>query len=310
VAASNAAAAASAWLTNTPTPPPPAPVQARSAARPGARDVVEVLWFDNDALPRVREHRPWKELLDALKPKPPEKVPFDAELPPVPTPEEQARRDVAAIVTRTDPTDAEGINEAIADAVTEEGLFEPPLILLAGDIALPFDELEELKATVTAVTPLVAGDKKLKETVDAVNELLKTPWLESSTGVAEGLTQKVREAFAQANRILPASYLDTHTERMLLEQRNYQKRTMWGAPWIRSLMQPQNGSVAVPCYLPDALSKQLPLFQRFKARVIAEAVLQQDEYEAQPVALKVVALGRVVQVNAATRGRRPLPKLV
>ena len=136
-----------------------------------------------------------------------------------------------------------------------------------------------------------------------MNELLKTPWLQSSTGVAEGLTQRVREAFAQANRILPASYLDTHTERILLEQRNYQKRTMFGDPWIRSLLVPYGANAAVPTYLPDALSKQLPMFQKFKVRVIAEALLQQDEYEAYPVALKVVALGRLMQIGGTPRAR-------
>ncbi|HEX4405611.1 MAG TPA: hypothetical protein VH560_12320, partial [Polyangia bacterium] len=179
-----------------------------------------------------------------------------------------------------------------------------------GELTLPFDELETLKANVTAVTPLIAGDKKLKETVDTVNELLKTPWLQSSTGVAEGLTQRVREAFAQANRILPASYLETHTERMLLEQRHYQKRTMWGEPWIRSLLVPANGSTPIPAYLPEALSKHLPMFQRFKARVIAEALLQQDENEAQPIALKVLTLGRCVQLSGVAQRRRGAPKLV
>src|SRR4029079_8497349 len=104
---------------------------------------------------------------------------------------------------------------------------------LAGELHFPFDELEVLKATVTAVTPLVAGDKRLKEVIDTVNELFKTPWLERSSGVAEGLTAKIKEAFAQGNRMLPPSYLDTHTERMLLEQRHYQKRAVFGQSWIR-----------------------------------------------------------------------------
>jgi hypothetical protein len=312
VAASNAAAGANAWG-SAPTPPPPAPappIMPRSVARPTAREVVELLWYEPTALDRFRAYSAWKPALIEAKPPPPEVVPFDAELPPDPTPEQLERRDVVAILTRIEPHDEQGINEAIADGVTEEGLFEPPFILLNGELTLPFDELETLKANVTAVTPLIAGDKKLKETVDTVNELLKTPWLQSSTGVAEGLTQRVREAFAQANRILPASYLETHTERMLLEQRHYQKRTMWGEPWIRSLLVPANGSTPIPAYLPEALSKHLPMFQRFKARVIAEALLQQDENEAQPIALKVLTLGRCVQLSGVAQRRRGAPKLV
>ena len=56
-----------------------------------------------------------------------------------------------------------------------------------------------------AVAPLTSGDKKIKEIVDTVNELLKTPWLEGSSGVAESLTARVKEAFAQSARLLPRS---------------------------------------------------------------------------------------------------------
>ena len=58
-------------------------------------------------------------------------------------------------------------------------------------------------------------------------------------------------------------------------------------------IQPQNdrkqfaypgGGGSVPVYLPEALGKQLPMFQRFRARVIAEAHLPQDQYETSPTA--------------------------
>jgi isopentenyldiphosphate isomerase len=154
---------------------------------------------------------------------------------------------------------------------------------------------------VTAVTPLIAGDKKLKETVDTVNELLKTPWLQSGTGVAEGLTARVKEAFAQGNRMLPPSYLDTHTDRILLEQRHYQRRTVFGEPWIRSLFAHPGSSQTMPAYLPDAIAKKLPMFQTIRARLIAEAHLQQDQYETHPSALRVVAIGRVASLMTSPR---------
>ena len=107
----------------------------------------------------------------------------------------------------------------------------------------------------------------------------------------------MKDAFAQGNRMLPPSYLDSHTERMLLEQRHYQKRTVFGEPWIRSVLVPQGSSSPMPAYLPESLTKKLPMFQRFKARIVAEAHMQQDEYENHPAALKVVALGRVVSLQ-------------
>jgi hypothetical protein len=266
-----------------------------SARQPSSRDIVDLLWFDPKSLDGIRKHPRWKDLLVDDKPyEPAGGFDDDIEEAPAPDPPEtRDRRDVFAVLTRADSSDPEGINESLSDAVRDDGTFVPPLVMMAGELQFPFDELETLKATVTAVTPLVAGDKKLKDTVDTVNELLKTPWLQSSTGVAEGLTGKIKEAFAQGNRMLPPSYLDQHTERMLLEQRHYQRRTVFGEPSIRSLLMPLVGTTPIPTYLPDALGKQLPMFQRFRVRLVAEVHLQQDQYEAYPSALRVVAIARV-----------------
>jgi hypothetical protein len=159
--------------------------------------------------------------------------------------------------------------------------------------------------SIGVMTRWVRPLRGLKETVDTVNELLKTPWLQSSSGVAEGLTGRVKEAFAQGNRMLPASYLDTHTDRMLLEQRHYQKRTVFGELWIRTTLVQSGSQTPIPAYLPESLSKKLPMFQRLKARLIAEAHMQQDEYENHPAALKVVALGRVMALSGRRRDGRP-----
>jgi hypothetical protein len=39
------------------------------------------------------------------------------------------------------------------------------------------------------------------------------------------------------------------------------------------------------------------MFQRFRAKIIAEAHLSQDQYETNPTALKVVAVARVMPVG-------------
>ncbi len=302
VAASNAAAAA-AWAASAPSSDPLAAPATRPAARAyrEPRDVIELLWFDPETPPRLRDVPEWKKLLEDMK-KPDKDIGFDDEVPPKPPKEVEEKKDIFGVLTRGEPTDVEGVQYAITNAIGEDGGFSPPLVLLGGELSLPFDELETLKATVTAVTPLIAGDKRLKDTVDTVNELLKTPWLQSSSGVAEGLTAKIKEAFAaSSSRMLPPSYLDQHTERMLLEQRHYQRRTVFGAVWIRTLLLPPGGSTPIPTYLPEDVSKKLPMFQTVKARVIAEAHAQQDQYETHPSALKVTALGRVI----AFAGRLP-----
>jgi hypothetical protein len=153
---------------------------------------------------------------------------------------------------------------------------------------------------VAAVAPLTSGDKKIKEIVDTVNELLKTPWLDGSSGVAESLTARVKEAFAQSARLLPAGYLDAHTERRLLEQRCYQRRTLLGKPWLRGLLTSPGSPAPLPTYLPADLATVLPMYRRFKARLIVELYLQQDQHESHPYALRAVALARVAPGKRGT----------
>jgi hypothetical protein len=50
----------------------------------------------------------------------------------------------------------------------------------------------------------------------------------------------------------------------------------------------------VPVYLPERLSAELPLYQRFKARILAEVWPQVDQGEAQAVALRGAGLGRIL----------------
>ncbi len=300
VAASNAAAAASARAPSTPAAP--AQGAQRSPRAPGApRDVLDLLWWSPESPAKLRAVDPWKSLLAENAPKEPEKKAdrgfdddHDDEPPPPPPKETTDRRDVQAALARGEAIDEGGLIDAVSEAIDDDGAYDPPIVLLSGDLVFPFDEIEALKATITAATPLVGSDKKLKETVDAANEVLKTPGIQGSPGVTEGLTGRVKEAFNQANRVLPAGYLDAQTERVLLEQRHYQRRTVLGEPMIRALITPLGAQAAIPVYLPDPIAKKLPMFQRFRARVIAEVLMQQDQYETHACALSALAIGRIL----------------
>ncbi len=129
---------------------------------------------------------------------------------------------------------------------------------------------------------------------------MKTP-LGASPEVALGFITRLREAWSKATRILPADYLDHHARRLLLDQRLYQKRRLANATWIRALFTPAGASVPVPAYLPEAIGPWLPLFARFSARLIAEALPQQDQHESSPAALRVCALARVLAPKGRAR---------
>lgn len=269
----------------------------RGAAAPVAvippKAVIELLWFDPAAVPRIRRNNLWKDILGQIKSKT-----FEDELsgdsPPEKRQEARDKRDVAGLLARGDSTDMAGLNLALANAVTEDGTFISPLVLLAGELEFPFDELETLKATVAAMTPLASGDKPLREQLDTTEELLKTPWLKGASGIAEGLTAKLKEVFGRGNRVLPPRYLEGHTERMLIEQRAYQKRMVLGKMCIRSLLHLPGQQGGIPVYLPESLGQELPAFQRFAVRMLAEVRGKVDQYEVQEVALRGAGLGRVI----------------
>ncbi|MDI1449104.1 DUF2169 domain-containing protein [Polyangium sp. 6x1] len=289
-----------------------------AAAPPSAAPtgfLVDLLWFAPELPPRLPENEAWKPLFEPAPPAEPEapadeasEDPWNDEdpeaSPPKPrkkperkkekTPEEKSKEEksrVSRVLTRATPT--LDVENALFSAVNDDGVLEPPLLVVAGDLELPFDEVELLKVLSSAAAPLAVGDKKLKETLDLANEALGTP-LGSSADVAANFSLRVREAWSRANRMLPPDYLDVHSRRVLLEQRKYQKRELSGAEWIRALLHGPMADKGIPTYLPIDLAKKLPLFSRFSARLVVEALPQQDQSESLVVALRVLALARTV----------------
>ncbi|HHH30120.1 MAG TPA: DUF2169 domain-containing protein, partial [Polyangiaceae bacterium] len=272
-------------------------------ARPKEYEIVELLWFHEELMAQVDERQAFDRLLadlrnddeDSFEP-----IDFD-DVPPPEEPEEvRHRREIVAIMTQGHVTMAASLEPTMMNSVDESGSFEPPIVLMSGRLHLPFDELETLKATLAAVTPMTAGNPELAETVKTIEELMQTPWLQEGSGeVAKNLTDKIRALFKKGDRMLDPAYLDDHTDRILLDQRRYQHRTVLGEEHIRGLLAPSSSRERIPTYIPVALANGLPMFKSFPARIIAEAHVQQDQYEHHQACLKVRAFGRVVQLTKA-----------
>jgi hypothetical protein len=289
--ASNAAVGAAAAPAIAEAPAPAPAVEARPRARP--REVIKLLWFDPRSVARIRKHPEWRVILAELELRLLEEGDLDeeeaADAPPD-EPKPKDRRDVFEVLAKGRPIGAEGVKVALDEAIGEDGKFDPPLVLLAGELEFPFDEVATLKATAAAAAPFALGDPKLKEQLDVVEELQKTPWLQGSGSIAEGLTEKIKAAFAAQKRGVGPEYLTSHTERMLLEQRCYQMRTVFGKRWIRSVL----GASGVPVYVPEALKDELPMYRRVKVKLVGEVDMQEDQFEGGGAAVKVAALGRVM----------------
>lgn len=257
-------------------------------------DVLHLLWFNPEVAPRVRRRPEWKKLLDKM-----EQGPFD---PDVDEPDMEAepadmedRREVYEVIARGTPAGTDAVDRSLLEAVRADGRFAPQLLLLLGELRFDFDELETLKATISAAMPFTSNDEELKKNVDAATAFLSTPGLVAAPDVATGMTQKIRDAFAIGNRPVAATYLDDQTERALLERRAYQKRSVFGAPHLRSVFFFQGSSSGIPTYLPESLGKKLPLFRRLRVRLLAEAHFQADQYESHAAALKAAAVARIVR---------------
>ncbi len=166
-----------------------------------------------------------------------------------------------------------------------------PLLLIEGMLRLPFQDLEELRATAELLDALNVQDKKLKELVDYAKELLKLPLAGSPQFVRQIIVQ-LEETWAKTMRSFPTAFVSNNVRRQLLEKRAYAKREVFGGSHLRGYLELAGGDV--PIYLSDSLSKDLPLVSRFRVRVIAEVHPIQDHQESCGHALRSLVAARVV----------------
>jgi len=209
----------------------------------------------------------------------------------------EERREIFEIISRALPTDPSLLREKLSHSVREGGKVTPPLVLMAGELRFPFDELKRLEATIAACTPFASGDELLSAALEDGSSFLQTPNLLSGPGVSEALTKRITKAFERTSRQVPDDYLAEQTQRALLGARHYQLRELFGASQIRATFHPEHASDSkkgIPIYILADLATDLPLFANFPARVIVELCLREDQYEAHPACLKLLALARAV----------------
>lgn len=283
---------------------PEAGSQPRKAAPLERGEVLQLLWFESEAVPRARRVPEHAELLAALEHRAREPELEDAYTSKEPADVED-RRDVFEILARAPALGDERWAAALASATLVGGRYVPPIVLVAGELALCFDELATLRSTVSIATPLIGADEALKRAVQDARDFLALPDLLSPASVVEGFTARIVDAFRKLKRALPASYLEGHAERAVLERRLYQKRELYGANHLRAALHFAGSTRPVPAYLPEALAPKLPLYPRFRARLLAELHLSEDPLDAHEASLRVVALGRIVSLAQDAQSASP-----
>lgn len=208
------------------------------------------------------------------------------------------RREVYEVLKRGEATTPAGVRSAFFKAARETGAMTLPVVLCLGDIEMPFDELERLRAAMVVTGPQVtSADKDLKAAVDGAKEFLALPGLTSAPpSVATALYERIRESFLREKKSLPPEYLEKEITQMLLTGRHYQKRTLMGEQKLRFLLRRQGEEGFLVGYLPVKLAKDLPMYKRFVCRMLAEVRLNEDQHEEGKIALKALALARVEEL--------------
>jgi hypothetical protein len=268
----------------------PAPAESRAP-----RDVLDLLWFEAGLVPKLRANRAWRAVIDQLQvthsnPGASTKAAADAD----------ERNEVFQLLANAEADEPAAIADVLARAISIDGKLVPALALVTGEIVLPFDLCDLLQLTLSAAKPFATADKAFHEVYEAVGAMNEAAAL--ADPVAQGMTLRLREAFQQVKHNLGSRYLETTAERSLLCKRRYQKRDVFGSPHVRALVAGPSGE-PVPGYLPADAATRLPLFARFRVRLIAEVNAQMDYEEQNPCALRILAIARVVP-----RPRAPDPK--
>ncbi|MDC3961944.1 DUF2169 domain-containing protein [Polyangium jinanense] len=255
--------------------------------------VLDLLWFDPRSLPRIRKQPAWREIVDALADEPLDPDIDDPDLGFEPA-EVEERREMFEVLAHGAALGEEAIREAVRAAIRKDGRFVAPLVLVEGELSLSFDAIEALRALVAVVGPIAGGDERPKEALAAAREYLSAPDAVRDPVAARELGAVIDAAYTQAKkRVVSPAEIAARVERILLEDRLYQRRAVFGAKHLRGAWQLPGGERELPVYVPEALAELLPMFTKFTARMVAEAHLSADAREASPVALRGVAIARV-----------------
>jgi hypothetical protein len=270
-----------------------------------SRELLHLVWFEATFVPRIRRVPAWKKLLTDLEERGPDKA-IDDVLAGKEAWEIEDRREIFEILAKGDRADEPRVNELMDEAVLEDGKFATPIILLGCEVETPFDEMEILRALSTAASPLVGPtDEALKSAVEAAEKFLGRTGSSYAPVVPEGLSNRLREAFALNKKSLPPDTLDVQAERALLGGRHYQKRDVLGGTYLRLLLRMSAEGPPLVAYAPEDIARKLPMFRRFRARIIGELHPWQDQYEARRESIRALAIGTVTYLDRNGAAEKP-----
>jgi hypothetical protein len=250
---------------------------------------IRLLWHDEEALLRIRNHPRHKPALRKR-----ERIVAERRHV-VETPDAEDAAEVLCILQEVDPTREVEFGAALERGFDDEGRFEADIVRIDGVLHVALDETELLAALVSTMAPYSKEDARVGTAVEAAAAFLEAARRVSVPEVAHRLAESLRLAWGDwGGRPMGVAEVDELASRAVLERRSYRKKHVLGGMHLRATMTIPGSATSQPAYLPESCAKSLPLFLRFGVRALCEVHPREDATEASPSALRVVALARAL----------------
>jgi hypothetical protein len=201
------------------------------------------------------------------------------------------RRAVHRTLARSTPV--EDAEQALFDAVDEDGVLTPPLVMIAGELELVVEDVELIKTLATLARPFTQGDDEVKAGLDAALAAA-----DRLPGAIKLITQKLaelRRAWIEAELSVSLADLEADAQQILVCARRFRTLEIFQSVHVVALLRTPAHKGPLPVYLPVAARDHLPLESRFDARLLVELRPRQVAGEDSPVAAAVLAIAREIR---------------
>lgn len=273
---------------------------ARASAAGGVAphgDSLQVLWMHDEIARVLRERAEWRELLERAEAEETRTLLRTGHLArnarsgieDEPSDQED-RRDLVHVLSNMPSATETDVDKAFARSL-QTSAFAPDVVLLAGTTRLEFDPLARLQASIVVASSRVPPDEPLKLAIQSGRDVVSSPGGYVPTDIALAAVTRIADAFGAGVR---AGWFEEQVELALLEKRAFSARAVFGGRFLRGAFTLHGSERAFPLYFPEAVAKRLPLFRTLPTRVIAEIHAPADEREVERIALRAVAVARLL----------------
>lgn len=268
---------------------PSPPIEGPPSRPPGSR-LIELLWYDESDHLRIRSVPDWLDQM-TVEEDPPLLEEGEEPPPPPVAAEDPVRTDFLRALAQRERGEADRnlltrLEAVLADPRRPGG----HLVSLEGRLRLTFNEAAELALVLGIAAASSLGDPKFDAIVAASRGEAHPPCGPDVTA----LRARLVEAWPATRSRLQARAAMGFVDRALISRRAYDVREILEGSFLRTFFSLLGERVEIPTYIPRALARRLPIAAAFDARMVAEVVPRADAREGAQLALRVIAVARLL----------------